>query len=263
MQAQVNRISNKDCHHLFIIIEQLNGLTYKPIHKCGTNSIINMLSFILQEQNPELFEFDHELKLISNWDDLEPKPEDAERRRNRRSFIERNFMFPFNEMKRRSNLYKFSFVRNPYHRFVSAYLQWKSWMEKGNIYGKSTIKAKGFAILLNNDFSFKSFTNYVLNMEEHFVRLTNSHWRSQYYSLYPLCWENEVENNYNFIGRMENFEEDFNKILEAVNLPKTKLLHYQKRDDYDYRSYYTDNDIIDKIGKYYEKDIEEFNYSFE
>ena len=261
MKAEVHKSSKKDCYHPFIMIEELNGLTYKPIHKCGTNSIINMLSLILEERVPNIF--DEDLHTITSWDKLQKRPNPKYRGKDRRSHMERRYMNPFSEIKRRSNLYKFSFVRNPYHRFVSSYLQWKIWMEKENIYGQSTIKAKGFAILLNNDFSFNSFVNYVLNWEQHFVRITNSHWRPQFLSLYPLCWEDEIQNNYNFIGKMENFEEDFNKVLEAVNLPKTEILHHQKRDDYDYRSYYTDNDIIDKIGKYYEKDIKEFNYSFE
>ena len=64
-----------------------------------------------------------------------------------------------------------------------------------------------------------------------------------------------------FIGRYENLQEDFNKVLKDIGLPAMQLKHLNKFDRENYRSYYTEEDI-EKVKKLYKRDIEYFGYKF-
>ena len=126
--------------------------------------------------------------------------------------------------------YSFAFVRNPYEVVVSAW-----------------------------DFEkIKDFDIYV--EQQIFTGLQICARRSQYDHL------SDEEGNLlvDFIGRYENFAEDFYKIIEAIEVPLMlipKRNIKKERKTQDYRKYYTplSREIVEEK---YKKDLEFFEYEF-
>jgi hypothetical protein len=63
-----------------------------------------------------------------------------------------------------------------------------------------------------------------------------------------------------FIGRYENLQKDFNKVIAYLGLPVIKLPHLNSQ-NLDYTEYYS-NELIDIVAEIYKKDIEMFKYDF-
>ena len=65
-----------------------------------------------------------------------------------------------------------------------------------------------------------------------------------------------------FIGKFENLDNDFQLILEHINLPQNKLpkIASSKRNT-DYINEY-DDEMNEFVHKYHIRDINEFNYEF-
>jgi hypothetical protein len=63
-----------------------------------------------------------------------------------------------------------------------------------------------------------------------------------------------------FIGRFENLEHDYNKIRERLNTGQP-LPHLNPSTKVHYAQQYS-TQMIDKVARIYERDINEFNYDF-
>ena len=159
--------------------------------------------------------------------------------------------------------FKFSFIKNPWHRMVSACLQFRRWIN--NNAQKDDFKAlKLHKIydLMNHDYSFENFVNFVKNIERNHTEYVNHHWRSQVGILQieglPSC---QVE--YDFIGKLESVQEDYSFIANKLNLKSQKMPQINKHEsDYNYRDFYTNTKLIDDVGEYYTRDIDIFKYEF-
>lgn len=145
--------------------------------------------------------------------------------------------------------YKFTFVRNPWDRFVSTY----HYLEAG---GKFSSDKRWFDA---NFRPYGSFRKVVLKW------LTPSRAREgrltcpQFHYLCTFGSKPKV----NFVGRFENLENDFETVCSHLGIKARlpKMNRNPKRSS-DYRSYY-DDDTINKIATIYKKDIEYFGYTFE
>lgn len=133
-----------------------------------------------------------------------------------------------------SKMIKFTFVRNPYSRAISLF----NWNLKRSYY-----KPK-----FDNKFTNREFSNF---LKEFVSKQDSSHKLPQ--SFYFDC-------EYDFVGRVENFKEDFTNFLAKYNIPiKYKGQHDNKTNS---------NQILDKlslenidlINKLYEEDFKRFNY---
>lgn len=124
--------------------------------------------------------------------------------------------------------FKFSFVRNPWDRIVSIFH-----FRRDNI--KKIEKNK----------NFKDWVLYNKNTNEIDV----------------LSQLNYLNEELNFIGKFENFEEDLKKIFSIfnLNLPKIPKLNQSKHDHF--LKYY-DKESANIVKKWSEKDCEFFNYNF-
>ena len=98
----------------------------------------------------------------------------------------------------------------------------------------------------SNDLSFPDFV----------FNITNDVWKSYNWSKQINFLPPDI--NFDFIGKFENFEKDWKYVADKISLPK-KIGHYNVFRLYDYRDYYTDNEI-GLVETYYKEDFEAFGY---
>lgn len=132
------------------------------------------------------------------------------------------------------NFFTFSFVRNPWSRAVSHYF-----------YGLKMFKdlKRGWP----SDFGLLDFKEY----------LCLDILRPQYdYVLDP-----QMRQLCNFIGKVENYQDDFNTVCGKIGIPQRQLPHVNKSDHKHYTEYY-DNKTREIVAEKYARDIEHFRYEF-
>ncbi|CAH1776906.1 unnamed protein product [Owenia fusiformis] len=125
--------------------------------------------------------------------------------------------------------YKFMFVREPFERLVSAYIDkfyvpephgfWKVW-GKG-IINKYRHKASVTSRECGHDVTFDEFLAHSFStIEQQYINAGNGHW----VTIQQLC--NPCDINYDYIGRMESMQQDTKAILEKANV--SHLINQQK-----------------------------------
>jgi len=144
------------------------------------------------------------------------------------------------------NYYSFTFVRNPFDRLVSAYVN--KYKQDIDYYEKNFYNNYLFGYL-KNDNGFEDYVERVCNIPEF---LLEKHIYPQYKYVYK-----DGESLVDFIGKYENLENDFKAIQEEYHL--YPLPHINQSFKKDYRDYYTLK-TAKKVYKKYKKDIELFGY---
>ncbi|MDP1881194.1 MAG: sulfotransferase family 2 domain-containing protein [Parachlamydiaceae bacterium] len=134
--------------------------------------------------------------------------------------------------------FKFAFVRNPWDRVVSCYLN--KVVNNSHPAFKECF-GKGFDYFIY--FIFKQD----LSFADRHIQLQSD--------LIPL-------GKLDFIGRFENFEEDFRTILNFLNISCDEIPHKNSTNHQHYSTYYNDM-TRELIRQKYLKDIRTFNYRFE
>jgi chondroitin 4-sulfotransferase 11 len=141
--------------------------------------------------------------------------------------------------------YTFTFVRNPWDRFVSEY----EWRVQRSPWGRR-----------RKDISFneccKAFAKNELDV------LYRPKQRIHLWNQLNVI-EHAVGSikNVNYIGRFENIEYDFNIICDEIGMKHKKLPHINKTKRNHYTEYY--DDVTKQIvAEKYAKDIEYFGYEF-
>lgn len=153
------------------------------------------------------------------------------------------------------NLFKFCFSRNPYTRTLSAYLD----KIKSNKPPKQEILlhlGKDISAL-KTEVSFAEFVEVVCNQP---ISNMNPHWRIQYYQTF----QDSIK--YDFIGKVENFDRDFEFVLKSLcqNYKKylTKEIRHASRAKDLLQQYYTPP-LIKKIQEKFALDFDYFQYDRE
>jgi hypothetical protein len=146
--------------------------------------------------------------------------------------------------------FKFTFVRNPYSWLVSNYFFWSR-----GIHGcyLNHLNKQYFSLhRVIEDFkldsmSFKDWVKwYIVNVcGTQFEMIVNE--------------QNEM--SLDFIGKLENFQEDFNIVCDKIGIPRQELPHENKTNHKHYTEYYDDK-TLDIVAKKYAKDIDYFEYEF-
>lgn len=134
--------------------------------------------------------------------------------------------------------FKFSFVRNPWDRFVSA---WKNLQRD--------TPDNGHRITC-------SFTTFIENLE---LEVKTGKLMTWQYLTMP---QSEFIGSVDFIGRFENIENDLHSICEILKLPQKPLKKQNSTKRNSYSSYYTEK-TKNIVNELYKEDIEKFNYAFE
>ena len=173
----------------------------------------------------------------------------------------------YHELKDPNDFFIFSFVRNPFSRILSRYLHLTHFFDKENI--PPTLIMGGWAWSNFNDFfrfmesdrssdnakEIFTFTNFV----KFAMTKDDDHWMVQCNLLEK--YSNIRVEDFNFIGKVENLQKDFNIVCDKIGIPKQQLPHTNKIKHKHYTEYY-DDETKQIVAERYEKDIEYFNYKF-
>ena len=146
-----------------------------------------------------------------------------------------------------ANYFKFAFVRNPWDRFVSAYF----YLKEG---GRNLGHDRHGQQIVNRFSDFRSFVANFHSVKKDFKSL---------HFLPQVNWTHDKQGNMqlDFVGRYENFQDDFNKVCKILDIPNLKIPHWNVSAHNEYRQYY--DKITERIiAEEYSQDIEWFDYSF-
>jgi hypothetical protein len=145
--------------------------------------------------------------------------------------------------------FKFTFVRNPYSRFISA---WN--------YILSTPKIS--ENLLDNETyeRFESLQYFIHHRDE----LSDNAYNHIFLTQYDQILNSDGFNDMDFIGKQENLENDLEIVLkkigiDTINHNREVVLNKNKVDFNYYKTYYT-QEILDFINTYFKDDFTIFNY---
>jgi hypothetical protein len=153
------------------------------------------------------------------------------------------------------DFFKFCFVRNPWDRFVSAYVYYaqasssflsrlrftQEFFRSHSQLGRQIARCQNFKEFCLNLYEF--------DLDIHFEPQLN------------YIANNKGELLVDFIGRYETLEQDFSDICERIGLPHCRLPHFRRTKRQSYKYYY-DQQTKEIIRNFYKDDIELLKYEF-
>lgn len=150
------------------------------------------------------------------------------------------------------NSFVFSFVRNPWARLVSGY---RSKLCHHNAVNKAVFKK---LVKLDSRFQlhmpFDEFAELICGLPD---RKVEKHFRSQSYFL-----KHKGQLIPDFIGRLENMQEDWNEVQSITNTNLT-LQHKNRSGSPNHKEYYANPRIREMVADRYAEDISSFDYHFD
>jgi Sulfotransferase family len=153
-----------------------------------------------------------------------------------------------------STYFKFTFVRNPWSRAVSCYLD-KIRNDDPIKQARHLHRRRG----LKAGMSFEAFAEW-LNSQEGSDDVADRHWMSQHRI---LSYDQPDVISYDFVGRFERLAQDYQRLQKLSGLVLPRLSHRLKTQaPNEYRIMYNDRSI-ESIAQRYAEDIKMFGYDFD
>ena len=178
-------------------------------------------------------------------------------------------------LERHQSYFKFMFVRNPYHRLLSAYRYWfcvkncgarlvqpehSFWKKVDYINEKFSSQIKGIPKLKGMAITFEAFLRYVLDDVKQY-NTTDDHWKPLYRLSMPCVM------NYDFIGKLETFQQDLYALMRHIGVVKTPEFHFKPAPINSttnvFKEFWTEvpPDIVEQVQEVYAKDFNLFHYN--
>jgi hypothetical protein len=182
------------------------------------------------------------------------------RNRDGRAFLrKRKILLKVEDALSCSHYRKFCFIRNPWDRLLSCYIdkiserpkttQWK-------IIGVHRGFHKKFGNIFYAGMKFLDFVDAVAEIPDD---QADRHFRSQYTFFSTPNYRFEMD----FIGYLERISQDFEAVRTLCGFPHSiQFPHLLKKRHDDYKNYYSKSLIV-KVGYRYETDIKMFGYGFD
>lgn len=150
--------------------------------------------------------------------------------------------------------FKFAFVRNPWDRLVSCYLQKLAPGSRDNAISRRFARRAGDA---GEDVTFTRFAEAVCEIPDD---RANPHFRSQHVGLL----NDDGELLPDFMGSFENLSKHFAHAAKKIGTPHLELPHLTPSLGHKGRSYrdFYDGELAQKVGERFRKDVELFGYDF-
>lgn len=160
----------------------------------------------------------------------------------------------FEDYLRSEDYFKFCFVRNPYQRLLSCYLDKIinpiSFKEKENI-----LFSMGLETDQNNHNI--TFNDFVSVIEKQTLLEMDYHWRPQTF----LTCQSSI--NYDFVGKLETFDDDFKEVADNISLDLLEYylpeVRHQTNSKKLLQNYY-DDDLFERVYNIYKVDFLNFSY---
>jgi hypothetical protein len=156
--------------------------------------------------------------------------------------------------------YTFSFVRNPWDRFVSEYFWRKRWFER-DLATRGPQHGQGWFYTPDRMQSLDAFADLLqLPIEQRLedIRGFDGHLETQL----SFVADEHGRIMLDHVGRFETFESDVRTIAQSVGKDLGPILHRQSSiRDRDYRIYYSGY-ARDAVAEFYRDDIQAFGYTF-
>ena len=151
---------------------------------------------------------------------------------------------------RESGCFVFCFVRNPYTRVLSAYLD--------KIAKSAERRALFREVLGKPGDELMSFLEFLELVERQLPEAMDPHWRPQHVHLHG------GRLTYDYIGSLEQFQQDFVRVLASVSpaLMKYAVTVDEHRTNASalVRFYYADTRAVELVARIYKQDFEMFGY---
>ena len=146
-----------------------------------------------------------------------------------------------------SQMYKVGFVRNPFSRIVSLYHNKISTRVSPTFKHFVVDTLTGMDVYTPMILDHNNLIRVIDDLKLHCSGLMNPH----YYV-----------SSLDFVGKVENFQQDVDTINRQMNIPDMKLSHVNRSKHKHYTEYY-DDETREIVAEKYAKDIEHFGYKFE
>ncbi len=141
-----------------------------------------------------------------------------------------------------NDYYKFSFVRNPWDRFVSGY--------------HYVCQRRPEITEVSSHGTFAEFVHAFSQEPDKFLKIR--YFQPQHIYLTDSSGEMPID----FVGRFERFDEDLKVALKQIGMRRALVRHRKQSKRTDYRDYY-DQETQDIVGRVYAKDVDLFSYKFD
>jgi hypothetical protein len=155
------------------------------------------------------------------------------------------------------NMFKFTFVRDPYSRFISSW----NFVINGFKHKNTIIKNSKLDKSLNLSDNIKKYNElkYFIENKDNLTGIAYNHvfvTQTEH-----ILNENNI-NNMDFIGKMENLEDDLKTVLNKFGINDIihkKEIKVNKTEHEYYKSYY-DQEILDFVNTFFHDDFKNYNY---
>lgn len=165
------------------------------------------------------------------------------------------------------SFFKFTCVRNPYDRALSAYLYFQYAIKKRKLHYSELkfLSFEDFLTLGPNDTS-----GFELKIKDKFAECKDFSFIHRHFKNIvkePQCYFLKDHNdniNFDYIMRFENYQQDFLNLCRKLSININEVPHRNQntsKTSFNYTDYYNDK-TRNVVSKMYEEDIDIFKYSF-